>query len=128
MPQCLSRTPEYLVWRGLFSRCSGNRKGGHEYYQLKGIKVCRRWRSFSAFLKDMGRRPPGHQIDRINGSKGYSPANCRWVTPEENATNRSSTHWVTWRGKTLSVSQWARKLGITRETVVRREKRGAPLA
>lgn len=69
-------------------RCLYPRHASYQKYGAKGITICDEWRdSFSAFLRDMGARPPGKTLDRIDGTKGYFKDNCRWATPKEQAAN-----------------------------------------
>jgi len=84
----MSQTPLSKVWQAMLQRCS-NPKATHYYrYGGRGIIVCERWLKFENFYKDMGDRPEGMTLDRINNNGNYEPLNCRWVTHKENCNNR----------------------------------------
>lgn len=85
-----SPSPEYQSWSSMIQRCTNNTRVSWKYYGGKGITVCDSWLyNFEAFLEDMGVRPEGMTLDRIDGDKGYLPENCRWATKKEQSTNRS---------------------------------------
>jgi len=90
----LCKTSEYMSYLGMMNRCYARKNAPeNKSYKEKEIIVCEQWRqSFSTFIADMGLKPDAHyQLDRIDNEKGYYPENCRWVTPTENARNRSNT-------------------------------------
>lgn len=119
------QSPTYSAWRSMLRRCSDAAHPSYANYGGRGIKVCERWKSFEAFLEDMGDRPEGKTLDRVNGNGDYCKENCRWLTMKEQANNRANNHLLSYRGETRTVSQWASVLGIREGTIRSRLFRGA---
>ena len=107
-------TTEYRIWSGMLAR---TRNSNHRYfgrYGGRGIKVCDRWLKYENFLTDMGRKPsPEHSIDRINNDGDYEPGNCRWATKKEQGNNTSTVRWITYKGETKTLRQWAKHLDMS---------------
>jgi hypothetical protein len=115
-------TPTYKSWHSMKQRCEG--KGGHESYLARGIAVCERWLSFENFLEDMGERPRGKTLDRIDNSKGYEPSNCRWADMEQQANNRDTNILEIVDGEALTPAQAARKYGKNISGIRHRLRKG----
>ena len=113
-------SPTYKAWDGMLQRCTNINSDKYKGYGGRGIVVCEQWKDFRIFLKDLGIRPAGTSLDRINNSKGYEPSNCRWATAKEQALNRTTTTKLTMDDVTLSITEWADIFGIDRSTITKR--------
>lgn len=118
--------PEYTVWSRMKRRCYNKRDDAYRYYGGKGVVVCDEWKnSYTAFLRDMGRRPtPHHQIDRIDSNGDYEPDNCRWVTRLQQAGNKTNNRYLSACGQTLTVTEWSHKTGLPMKLIHNRITRG----
>lgn len=84
--------PLYMTWLGMKQRCHNPKSRNFKWYGARGIAVCRRWReSFLAFVGDVGPRPGGTTIDRINVDGNYEPGNVRWATALQQNRNRTNS-------------------------------------
>jgi hypothetical protein len=109
------------------ARCHNPDAPNYYMYGARGIAVCELWRdSFWAFVADMGPRPQGTTLERIDNALGYSKANCRWATPREQASNRRNNVSITLDGVKLSVDQWAERLGLCPGLIRNRIRAGLP--
>ena len=105
----LSKSKTWKTWVAMNARCSGNH-AMKRYYSDRGIKVCERWMDFENFREDMGERPEGLTLDRIDPNKDYGPDNCRWASRREQRVNRRDTKFYTYNGKTMCLSDWIREI------------------
>lgn len=115
----MHKTRFYSIWRNIRSRVSGN----HSYYKKGDILL--HWESFDDFKRDMYpaylRHVKKHgeadtTIDRIDGTKGYSKENCRWATRRAQTRNRRSNKFLTYKGRTQTIADWAEEFGINKST------------
>lgn len=119
-----SGSPIHNAWVAMHQRCYNENGEFYSHYGGRGITVCDEWRDFSAFLRDMSPRPPGHSLDRIDNSKGYSADNCRWASNTQQVRNRRKTTFYEYEGKTLSLPEWAEQIGVKYQTLWHRYKIG----
>jgi hypothetical protein len=108
-----SASPTYNTWRAMIERC--NRKGNSRYkhYGERGITVCKEWLKYENFLRDMGIRPEGLSIERINNNLGYNKENCKWATTQEQSKNTTKSVLIEWGGVVRNRCDWAKIMGIT---------------
>jgi hypothetical protein len=86
-------------------------------YGGRGIGVCDRWRNFENFLVDMGDCPPGQSLDRRDNNRDYEPGNCRWADGKTQGRNKRANHWITFKGETLTLVEWAERVGLKEKTL-----------
>lgn len=131
---CIENNKLYRLWSHMKERCGNSpsilKKRMSKFYTKKGITVCDEWiNDFSAFKKwaEENGYSDKLQIDRIDNNKGYSPSNCRFVTPKENCRNKSNNNLITYDGKTMCLTEWAEFLNIRVDTLYHRLKLGMRL-
>jgi len=114
-----AKSPEWNTWMEIKRRCFNAKCKSYKYYGGKGIKVCDEWvNNYEQFFKDMGKKPfNNYSIDRIDSDKNYSPDNCRWADISTQSNNRGSNRLLTYKNKTLTMAQWAKKIGINYDTL-----------
>lgn len=107
-------TPEHEAWTGMKGRCNNPNNSEYPRYGGRGIKVCKRWMdAFENFFADMGERPgSGYSIERRDNNGNYEPSNCKWATRIEQANNRRTSRFITFRGRRQTLTQWCRELGL----------------
>lgn len=122
---------EYQSWSNMNSRCYDPDSTGFEYYGERGVTVQDSWKrgrsdskGFKNFLSDMGERPEGYTLDRIDTEGNYEKENCRWASSDTQANNKTNNHYIGCNGETLTLSQWATKVGIDANTILYRIRRG----
>ena len=107
------KTSEYSIWCDMIKRCSNPNHSHYRHYGGRGITVCDKWRNdFTAFLNDIGSRPDGMSLARINTDGNYEPANVRWATNVEQARNKRSNRRLEWGGRIWVLEELAQHLRI----------------
>lgn len=120
----------YALWQGMVARCEHPSNKDYYRYGAKGIHVCDRWLGhdgYGNFCADMGPRPKGYSLDRIDGSKGYTPENCRWASPKQQVLNRGKTIWVKYKGEEMCLYDLSKKLNVSNATLWWRFRNGKPI-
>lgn len=105
-------------------RCNNPRNGRFPLYGGRGIRVCARWNDYPTFLADMGEKPPGRSLDRVDVNGNYEPSNCRWATQSEQMQNVRHNRRVELGGETLCASEAARRLDMHYQTFLSRLRLG----
>lgn len=125
----LSTSKVYKIRQSMLSRCHNPKDPRYHDYGQRGITVCVEWvASFEHFWNDIKNiYKEGLVMDRIDNEKGYFKGNIRFVSPLESQQNTRRTRLLTFKGETLSLSAWGRKLGVSYVTIIGREKRGMPI-
>lgn len=115
----------YKAWRAMRHRCLVPTSINYKDYGGRGIQICERWSDFTSFLADMGERPSRkHTIERRDGNGHYEPDNCHWATYTEQANNKRTNRIVEWQGRSQTVAQWAKELGLSSGTIQSRLNKG----
>jgi hypothetical protein len=133
----------YSVWYGMKQRCINPNNISYKWYGAKGVRVCEDWLEFIPFMEWALSNGYTEELtlDRIESGKGYEPGNCRWITQEQNtsraasdikrpyvsernAKRKGSGEKITFNGKSQSITEWAEEIGISRQSLRNRIKRG----
>jgi hypothetical protein len=120
----LSKSTAYRVWKDMRARCRNPNDSDFADYGGRGISVCERWDDFPAFLADMGERPGGTTLDRIDVDGNYEPGNCRWASGKAQANNKRSNLRLELNGQVRTLQEWSDEYGIGRSTVRWRLRQG----
>ncbi len=120
-----TKSTAYRVWGGMKARCLNAKHAFYSSYGGRGITICSRWiNSFETFYADMGPRPNGTTLDRIDNDGPYSPENCRWSATEEQQNNKRTKRMLKFGEEILTIAQWSRRVGISRGAIRNRIERG----
>jgi hypothetical protein len=123
-----SWSPEYYSWASMHQRCTNPARNVFANYGGRGIKVCERWNSFENFFADMGERPHGHSIGRLDPNGDYCPENCVWHSDAEQARTRRNNKLTPFTAQAIAMAKGSqreigRRFGVS-HAMVGRIKRG----
>lgn len=112
-PKMRGREKEYASWHAMVDRCTNPRNHAYTYYGGRGITVWPPWeKSFEQFYHDLGPRPAGMTLGRVDNEKGYFPENCRWETRKSQMKNRSNASFVQWQGRSWQIIDISEATGV----------------
>ena len=112
------------AWTETVRRCTNPNHPQYSYYGGRGIGICDRWLDFENYYEDMGPRPEGLTLDRIDNEKGYSKENCRWASRAVQSANRRVALVMEHEGKRQTIREWAKETGIDYYTLKYRFRSG----
>lgn len=118
------RSAAYTAWCSMKKRCENARGAEYQHYGGRGIAVCPLWKTFEAFLADMGEPPSGATLERVDNNGDYERKNCRWATRAEQSNNTRSNVIVICGGRRLTLAQFAQLYRLPYERTQKRMKRG----
>jgi len=113
-------TKIYMSWSNMKNRCLNKNHPKFKNYGYRGITICSEWTKFENFYKDIGERPVGKTLDRIDNNGNYNKENCKWSTNKEQSNNRRDNHLIAYEGKTQNMKQWSEELEIEYNTLIHR--------
>jgi hypothetical protein len=116
----LSRSAIYNIWNAMRQRCENPSNDAYDRYGGRGIKVCDRWLKFENFLADMGTRPSGKSLDRVDNDGNYEPGNVEWRGRSQQARNKSNNRRFEFMGKNLCIAEWCEEIGMKDQTLKNR--------
>ena len=113
------QTGAYGSWRSMRQRCNDPNCNTYARYGGRGIRHCERWASFENFFEDMGPRPEGYSLERLDCNGDYEPGNCVWIPWRDQSINRRVTKWVKLDGEKVHQAEASRRLGLTPDYLLR---------
>ncbi len=113
----MRKSKEYKTWQGMIQRCTNPSAPNYSQYGGRGVGICNSWLKFENFFADMGSRPKGMTLDRIDNDGNYDLENCRWATDSEQHRNKRNNVMVTFNGKIKCLAAWAEEAGMIRDTL-----------
>lgn len=121
----MTRTRTFKSWDSMKQRCTNPKSPDYHKYGGRGIKICDRWlHNFDNFIEDMGERPKGRTLDRIDNNKNYEKSNCRWATSDEQLSNRRNTIKIEYYGCLLTIKELSEVTGIEEKLIRDRHRAG----
>lgn len=120
----MEKTKTYTTWAQMLSRCRNKKHASYSSYGGRGIKVCERWHEFVNFYADMGEKPEGMSLDRIDNDGDYKPENCKWSTVKQQIRNRRVSPKFEWNGEQKSLAELAEMHGLPWRRVYERIRSG----
>lgn len=119
----MSKKPIYTIWSSMIARCTNKKSSSYYAYGARGISVSKSWLRFENFYRDMGDRPAGLQLDRVDNSNGYSKSNCKWASRKEQCSNRRDNNIVIFHGEKMTVTEACRRGGLSLGRIYRQRAR-----
>lgn len=118
----ITRKRTYQCWQDMWQRCTNPHCHNYPNYGARGISVCKAWKLFHNFIEDMGIKPDGLTLERINNNGNYEPSNCKWATRAEQRRNQRDCIYVVVNGMKMTLEESAKHVGVHPTTLRSRIK------